>query len=82
MGAELATSPRVSSQSHRIGGRSLGLVATLTLVALVALSAFAVYLSAPPRDPSPTIMLAGVGDGTLGIRGRLYYRLDWRRTRR
>lgn len=66
VGSEAATSPRVSSRLHRIGGRSLGLVATLTLVALVALSAFAVYLSAPPRNPLPTIMLAGVGEGTPG----------------
>lgn len=66
---EACASPRESSWSHRIGGRSLGLVATLTLVALVALSAFGVYLSAPPRDPPATIMAAGANGGTPGTNG-------------
>lgn len=38
------------SRLRRLGSRSLGLVATLTLVALIGLSGLAVYLSAP-RDP-------------------------------
>lgn len=53
---------------QRWQGQSLGLVATLTLVALVTLSGLAVFLTAPRSDPAPTAMLAGVGDGTPDAR--------------
>lgn len=45
---------------RRFGSRSLGLVATLTLVALVGLSGLALYLSAPrPDGPGGHALLAG-----------------------
>jgi hypothetical protein len=46
--------------ARRIGHRAMGLVATLTLVALVGLSGLAVYLSSPGKTPPPT-SLAAVG---------------------
>ena len=53
--------PAVSpSRLRRWGGRSLGLVATLTLVLLVAASGLAVYLSAPGGG-EPTILPAAFG---------------------
>lgn len=57
-----------STRLQRWQGQSLGLVATLTLVALVTLSGLAVFLTAPRSDPAPTAMLAGVGDGTPDAR--------------
>lgn len=48
------------SRLRRLGSRSLGLVATLTLVALIGLSGLAVYLSAPRPDDSARLpLLAG-----------------------
>ncbi|CAA9572482.1 MAG: hypothetical protein AVDCRST_MAG33-2678 [uncultured Thermomicrobiales bacterium] len=48
------------SRLQRLGHQSLGLVATLTLVALVGLSGLAVYLSAPQRDDGATVpIIAG-----------------------
>ena len=55
---------RTPSRLRRIGHRSLGLVATLTLVALVALSGLALYLSAPRSAPSPSSMRAGISVAT------------------
>lgn len=45
---------------HRFGHRVMGMVATLTIVALIGLSGLAVYLNAP-RDPAPPTSLAAVG---------------------
>lgn len=48
------------SRLRRFGSHSLGLVATLTLVALVGLSGLALYLSAPrPDGPGELPLLAG-----------------------
>ena len=49
------------SRLRRVGSQSLGLVATLTLVAMIGLSGLAVYLSAPQRneDPESRSILAG-----------------------
>ena len=49
------------SRLRRWGGRSLGLVATLTLVLLVAASGLAVYLSAPQGGDDPTMLPAAFG---------------------
>ena len=49
------------SRLRRWGGRSLGLVATLTLVLLVAASGLAVYLSAPQGGDEPTMLPAAAG---------------------
>ncbi len=49
------------SRLRRLGGQSLGLVATLTLVLLVAASSLALYLSAPPSWNDPTMLPAAVG---------------------
>lgn len=46
---------------RRLGGQSLGLVATLTLVLLVATSGLAVYLSAPRGGDEPTMLPAAFG---------------------
>ncbi len=49
------------SRLRRVGSQSLGLVATLTLVAMIGLSGLAVYLSAPrPDEPGGLPLLAGV----------------------
>lgn len=48
------------SRLRRLGSQSLGLVATLTLVAMIGLSGLAVYLSAPrPNDRAGFPLLAG-----------------------
>ena len=60
---ERSTTARSSRPGRRLGQRAMGLVATLTLVALVGLSGVAVYLNAPRDNPSPT-SLAGVTYGT------------------
>ena len=52
--------PRAIGRLRHIDGRTLGMVATLTLVALVMLSALAVYLSAPDGTAPPT-SIAGIG---------------------
>ena len=49
------------SRLRRLGGQSLGLVATLTLVLLVAASSLAVYLTAPQGGNEPTMMSAAFG---------------------
>jgi hypothetical protein len=49
------------SRLRRLGGQSLGLVATLTLVLLVATSGLAVYLSAPRGGNEPTMFPAAFG---------------------
>ena len=49
------------SRLRRLGGQSLGLVATLTLVLLVAASSLAVYLSAPQSADEPTMIAAAYG---------------------
>lgn len=50
----------------RAASRPLGLVATLTLVVLVGLSAFAAYRISPRgSDPDPTSIPAFAGDGTV-----------------
>lgn len=46
---------------RRLGGQSLGLVATVTLVLLVAASSLALYLSAPQGDDDPTMLPAAFG---------------------
>ncbi len=47
-----------TSRLRRLGGQSLGLVATVTLVLLVAASSLALYLSAPPSRDNPTMLPA------------------------
>ena len=49
------------SRLRRLGGQSLGLVATLTLILLLAASSLAVYLTAPQRGDEPTMMSAAYG---------------------
>lgn len=49
------------SRLRRLGGQSLGLVATLTLVLLVAASSLALYLSAPQGGDDPTMLPAAFG---------------------
>lgn len=61
-----APRPRDPSRLRRLGHRSLGLAATVTLVTLVALSGLAVYLSAPRPDGPSATMLAGLGVSTSG----------------
>ncbi len=46
---------------RRAGSRVMGLVATRTLVLLIALSAVAVYLSLPQSGDDPTMTLAALG---------------------
>ena len=43
-----------------VGGRTLGVVATLSLVLLIAMSAFLLYLNAPPSDVPPTSFAAAL----------------------
>ena len=53
------------SRLRRFGSQSLGLVATLTLVALIGLSGLAVYLTAPQRDdPATAAVVAGASPTT------------------
>lgn len=53
--------PQPTGRLRHIGGRTLGLVATLTLVALVTLSGLAVWFSAPPdRDSSDPGLFGGI----------------------
>lgn len=52
---------RRQSRLRRLGNQSLGLVATLTLVLLVAASSLAVYLTAPQGGDEPTMFPAGYG---------------------
>lgn len=49
------------SRLRRLGSGSVGLVATLTLVLLVAASSLAVYLSAPRGGDEPTMLPAAFG---------------------
>ncbi len=49
------------SRLRRLGDQSLGLVATLTLVLLVAASSLAVYLTAPQGTDEPTMFPAAYG---------------------
>ena len=67
----VVTSPVISGQSdpvairpspaRRSSSRVMGLVATLTLVVLISLSAVAVYLSSPRPGDEPELTLAAVG---------------------
>ena len=49
------------SRLRRLGGQSLGLVATLTLILLVAASSLAVFLTVPQGDGDPTMLPAAYG---------------------
>ena len=49
------------SRLRRLGSGTLGLVATLTLVLLLAASSLAVYLSAPQNGDEPTMLPAALG---------------------
>ena len=51
---------RPTGRLRHIGGRTLGLVATLTLVALVTLSGLAVWFSAPDSDSSDPGLFGGI----------------------
>jgi hypothetical protein len=59
--AERRQPPSYPKRLVRTAARPLGLVATLTLVVLVGLSAVAVYRVAPGRQPDPTSIPAAIG---------------------
>ena len=56
--------PIPPSRLRRVGSQSLGLVATLTLVALIGLSGLAVYLTAPQRDDPATAAVVAAASPT------------------